>query len=137
MWINSIAGSVVAGNLTKDPEYKRVGQSNKPLFKMSVAIGEDKTGKKYADIAAWGKLADKLNALGLAKADPICAFGIWSKKDSNGKTYWTLNADFVMAYPGGRANAGTPFGGNSGTQPATQDDPDDGMDFGDMPDFMK
>ncbi len=127
MWINTKDGSTVAGNVTKDPEYKRVGQSNRPLFKLSIAIGEDEKGKKYADIAAWGKLAEKLNALGIVKGDPVCAFGRWDKRDSNGRTYWTLNADFVMAYPGGgfvRTDA-----------PAPQGDPD-AADF-DLPDFMK
>ncbi|GHV35032.1 hypothetical protein FACS1894187_06850 [Synergistales bacterium] len=132
MWINTKSGSVVAGNVTKDPEYKRVGNNNTPLFKLSIAIGEDDDGKKkYADIAAWGRLADKLSTLGIQKADSIAAFGIWVKKDSNGKTYWTLKADFVMAF---NNRAVAPNEASSGG--AQEHDPDD-MDFGDLPDFMK
>lgn len=137
MWINSKCGSVVAGNVTKYPEFKHVGDTNRPLFKLSIAIGKDEQGeKKYADIAAWGRLAERLNELGLQKGDPVAAFGLWEKRDSKGKTYWTLNADFLIAYNGGgivRATASSPAPGAQGSA-----EQDDGMDeFGDMPDFMK
>lgn len=132
MWINSKGGAVVAGNITKNPEFKHVGDKNRPLFKLSIAIGKDEQGeKKYADIAAWGRLAEHLNELGLQKGDPVTAFGLWEKRDSKGKTYWTLNADFVGAYPGGGVVKTVPPSGTPG-----QNSPDD-VDFGDLPDFMK
>jgi single-stranded DNA-binding protein len=134
MWINSRSGSVVAGNLTKDPEFKRVGDKQTPLFKLSVAMGKDEQGSNiYADIAAWNRLAELLNGVGLRKGDPIAAFGIWTKKDgNNGKQYWTLNADFVSFI---NSRAAVMDSAPGVTRNGMPDDLD--LDFGDMPDFMK
>ena len=132
MWINSKSGSVVAGNLTKDPEYKRVGDKKTPLLKIGIAIGKDEQGNNtYADIAAWNRLAELLNGYGLRKGDPIAAFGVWAKKDKGEKTYWTFNADFISVLNGKAAAA-------PGETPETAENglPGD-VDFGDMPDFMK
>lgn len=132
MWINSKSGSVVAGNATKDPEYKCVGSKKTSLLKLSIAIGKDEQGNNtYADIAAWGKLAERLNELCVRKGDPIAAFGVWAKKDSNGKTYWTLNADYVCAFGNGIIMSTGPV--DTSPEIGTPD----GIDFGDMPDFMK
>lgn len=132
MWNNSKSGSTVAGNLTKDPEFKRIGDKKTPLLKLGLAIGKDEQGKTtYADIAAWNRLAELLNGYGLRKGDPIAAFGVWTKKSgNNGKEYWTLNADFVSVL-NSRATA-------PGEMPSVPENglPDD-VDFGDMPDFMK
>ena len=132
MWINSRSGSVVAGNLTKAPEYKRVGDKKTPLVKLSLAMGKDEQGNtKYADVAAWNRLAELLNGVGLRKGDPIAVFGIWVKKEgSNGKQYWTLNADFVSVL-NSRAAA------MDGTPGATGNGLSDDDYFGEMPDFMR
>lgn len=141
MWINSKGGAVVAGNITQDPEFKLVGQNgDRPLFKFSVGIGKDEAGqKKYADVVAWGRLAEILKTLGLQKGDPVAVYGLWeSKAGKNDKTYWTLQADFVSTYPGkGTVMAGgAPIGGAPG-QPQAAQAQDDGMDFGEMPAFMR
>lgn len=132
MWINSRNGSVVAGNLTKDPEFKLVGNKKTPLLKIALFIGKAEQGNNvYADVAAWNRLAELLNGVGLRKGDPIAALGIWTKKDgNNGKQYWTLNADFVSVL-NSRAAAmnGAPGAAGNGL-------PNDDY-FGDMPDFMK
>jgi hypothetical protein len=133
MWINSRGGSVVAGNLTKDPEFKRVGDRKTPLLKLSLAIGKDEQGAtKYADVACWNRFAELLDGVGLRKGDPIAVFGTWAKKDgSNGKLYWTLNADFVSALNGKSAMA-------LDEPPCATESVMPGDDcFGDMPDFMK
>jgi len=134
MYINLKGGSVVAGNTTKDPDYKLVGDKQTPLFKLSVAIGKDENGESmYADIAAWKNLAERLKDCGIKKGDPIAAFGTWSKRDAgNGKTYWTFNADFVSIL--GKMQtpvSGSPQGSESGNSADTD------YDFGEMPDFMK
>jgi single-stranded DNA-binding protein len=131
MFINSKSGSIVAGNATKDPEYKLIGDKKTPLFKLSIAIGKDEQGgTMYADIAAWRKLAELLNGYGIKKGDPVAAFGTWSKKDSdNGKVYWTFNADYVSVL--GKMSVGSPSD-SAGTE--TDEPP---YDFGEMPDFMK
>jgi hypothetical protein len=133
MWLNSKSGSVVAGNVTKDPEYKRVGKNNMPLFKLSVAIGKDEQGnKKYADIAAWGRLAERLSEYAIRKGDPVTVFGVWEKKESNiGKVYWTLNADFVCAFNNRAVITDEP---NDGFEDIGMPD---GIDFGELPDFMR
>jgi hypothetical protein len=131
MYINSKGGSVVAGNATKDPEYKLVGDKRTPLFKLSLAIGKDESGESlYADVAAWRNLAEYLNGCGIKKGDPAVAFGTWSKRDGgNGKIYWTFNADFVSVLGKTKTSAsGSPQGEASGG---------DSYDFGEMPDFMK
>jgi single-stranded DNA-binding protein len=130
MYINSKGGSVVAGNVTKDPEYKIVGDKQIPLFKLSVAIGRDEQDSAmYADIAAWRNLAEYLNGCGIRKGDPIAAFGTWSKREgNNGKTYWTFNADFISVL--GTINS--PSGVSSDNAPG-----ESSYDFGEMPDFMK
>jgi single-stranded DNA-binding protein len=132
MWNNTRGGSIVAGNLTKDPEFKRVGDRKTPLMKLSLAIGKDEeNGTKYADVAAWNRLAEILSGVGLRKGDPIAVFGVWVKKDgNNGKQYWTLNADFVSVL-NSRVAALNAAPGATGNGVA------DDMDFGDMPDFMK
>jgi single-stranded DNA-binding protein len=132
MWINSKSGSVIAGNLTRDPEFKRVGDKKTPLLKIALAIGRDEQGNNiYADVAVWNRHAELLNGVGLRKGDPIAAFGTWTKKDgNNGKQYWTLNADFVSVL-NIRAAA---MGGAPG---ATESGLPDDLDFGEMPDFMK
>jgi hypothetical protein len=136
MYINEKSGSVVAGNATKDPEYKLVGDKHTPLFKLSLAIGEDEQGKPvYADIAAWRKLAEYLNDCGIRKGDPIAAFGTWSKRDvGNGKIYWTFNADFISVLgKTGSPGCAPVQGGVSGDK-----QPDgDPYGFGEMPEFMK
>jgi single-stranded DNA-binding protein len=132
MWNNTRGGSIVAGNLTKDPEFKRVGDKKTPLMKLSLAIGKDEQNStKYADVAAWNRLAELLNGVGLLKGDPIAVFGVWAKKDgNNGKQYWTLNADFVSVL-NIRAAALNGAPGATGNGMPGEDY------FGDMPDFMK
>jgi hypothetical protein len=131
MFANFKGGAVIAGNATKDPEYKLVGDKRTPLFKLSVAIGKDEQGvTTYADIAAWRKLAELLNGYGIKKGDPIAAFGTWSKKDGdNGKVYWTFNAEFVCAF-----NKMPVVSGGAAQGAGGDDEP---YDFGEMPDFMK
>ena len=135
MFINAKGGSVIAGNATKDPEYKLVGDKSTPLFKLSLAIGRDEQGETiYADVAAWRNLAEYLNGCGIRKGDPIAAFGTWSKRDgNNGKTYWTFNADFISVLGTGSPGGASEQGGASGDNP-TDAEP---YDFGEMPDFMK
>jgi single-stranded DNA-binding protein len=132
MWNNTRGGSIVAGNLTKEPEFKRVGDKKTSLLKLSLAIGKDEQGStKYADVAAWNRLAELLNGVGLHKGDPIAVFGVWVKKDgNNGKQYWTLNADFVSVL-NSRAAALNDAPGATGNGMPDEDY------FGDMPDFMK
>ena len=127
MWINSKSGSIVAGNLTKNPEFKYVGNKRTPLLKISIGIGKDEQGKAiYADIAAWNRLAELINRYDLCKGDPIAVFGVWAKNTANnGKVYWTLNADFISV-----------LSSKPDTTHKENELPND-MDFGDMPDFMK
>jgi hypothetical protein len=133
MWINSKNGTVVAGNITQDPEFKLVGQNaDKPLFKFSIIMGKDESGqKRYADVAAWGRLAEILRDFGMQKGDPVAVYGLWESRESKGKTYWTLQADYISAYPHRAAFEAR----DAPISPSTTQS--DGIDFGDMPDFMK
>ena len=130
MYINSKGGSVIAGNATKDPEYKLVGDKQTPLFKLSIVIGRDEQDSvMYADIAAWSKLAEYLNGCGIRKGDPLAAFGTWSKREVREKVYWTFNADFVSVL----GKITTPGYTQSGEPGGSTEE----QYFGEMPDFMK
>jgi single-stranded DNA-binding protein len=85
---------LAAGNATKDAELKHVGEKNTALGKFSIAAGKRKdTTTIFLDIAAWRNLADY--AAGVCKGDSVCAIGRMESREYNGKTYHTLNADWL------------------------------------------
>lgn len=88
-------GSVmVAGFLTRDAEYKVVGEKKTPLVKLGAAVGKrPDTTTIFCDIAAWRGLAEYARTA--KKGDAIAAVGHIETHEYDGKTYSTLNADWL------------------------------------------
>lgn len=88
-------GSVmVCGGCNKDAEIERVGDDNKRICKVGVAVGKDHNGKTiWANVVAWHGLAAALSKA--KKGDPVFIIGKQKSREYNGKTYTDLVADFV------------------------------------------
>lgn len=100
----------IAGNLTKEPELKRVAEKDLcklSVCKLSVAVNErwtSKTGEKkenttYFDIDVWGNAAAAC-AKYLAKGKPVYVQGKMvsqkTEKDGVTRTFWSVKADSVQ-----------------------------------------
>jgi single-stranded DNA-binding protein len=121
---------LVVGGAGKDAELKHVGEKNTALCSFSLAIGKGTDGQtQWAECAAWSKLSS--TAAEIRKGDIVLAIGTIKSEVSktNGKTYTTLNCDFV-------SNASIPnFGGiaqsaASGGVPVTDKDNSDFVEVG-------
>lgn len=88
-------GSVmVCGGISRDAELEHVGQDNKRVCKVGVAVGKDEDGKtKWCNVVAWHDLASILCVA--RKGDPVLVIGKLKSREYNGKTYTDLVADFV------------------------------------------
>jgi single-stranded DNA-binding protein len=138
MWINTKTGSIIAGNATKDAEFKLVGEKKSPLLKISTAIGKDERGDtKYAEIAAWNRLARKLSEYGIKKGDPVTAFGSWESNTKGGKTYWTFRADDVVAFNNHAVAEDSQSSEFEGAGALEGIEAFNDVDFGEIPDFMR
>jgi hypothetical protein len=85
---------LATGNATKDAELKRVGAKESLLCKFSIAAGKRKdTTTIFLDIAAWRSLAKYSSDV--HKGDSVCVIGTMEAREYNGKTYHTLNADWI------------------------------------------
>lgn len=85
---------LLVGAAGKDAELKHVGDKNTPVCKFSLAVGKDEEDKTvWADCDAWQKLSSY--AAGIKKSDIVLAIGTIKSREYNGKTYNTLECDFV------------------------------------------
>lgn len=85
---------IVAGNATRDSEYKTVGDKQSPVCSFSLAVGKNKDGSTaFANCKAWHSLA-KL-ASHISKGDAVCVIGKLESREYNGKTYTDLVADWL------------------------------------------
>lgn len=106
MIIKTSTGAMVAGALARDPEIKETRTGNQ-FLSMSVKAHsvKDDSGKwnsVFVECCIWRDL-DRWDGL-LHKGDFVVAFGRELKShESNGKTYWNLDADGVVV--GGLVNA--------------------------------
>lgn len=106
MIIKTSTGAMVAGTLSRDPEIKETRTGNQ-FLSMSVKAHsvKDDSGKwnsVFAECCIWRDL-ERWDGL-LQKGDFVVAFGRELKShESNGKTYWNLNAEGVVV--GGLVNA--------------------------------
>jgi single-stranded DNA-binding protein len=86
----------IVGAAGKDAEFRHVGDKNTALTTFSLAVGKDAEDKtKWAECNAWTKLSSY--AVGIKKGDIVLAIGTIKSNvsESNGKTYNTLNCEFV------------------------------------------
>ena len=106
MSIKTSTGAMVAGTLSRDPEIKETRTGNQ-FLSMSVKAHsvKDDSGKwnsVFVECCIWRDL-DRWDGL-LHKGDFVVAFGRELKShESNGKTYWNLDAEGVLV--GGLVNA--------------------------------
>jgi hypothetical protein len=84
----------IIGAAGKDAEFKHVGEKNTALTSFSLAVGKDAEGiTKWAECAAWQKVSSM--ASGIKKGDIVLAIGTIKTREYEGKTYNTLNCEFV------------------------------------------
>ena len=106
MIIKTSTGAMVAGTLSRDPEIKETRTGNQ-FLSMSVkahSVKEDsgKWNSVFVECCIWRDL-ERWDGL-LHKGDFVVAFGRELKShESNGKTYWNLDAEGVVV--GGLVNA--------------------------------
>lgn len=93
--MNSLNSVIVEGNLTRDPEFKKVGANATTLANLSVAVNKSrKVGDEweqevsYFDVDAWGKTAENLEARGVQKGWKVRVTGSlkqerWQTDDGN------------------------------------------------------
>jgi hypothetical protein len=88
---------VVVGTATKDAECKYVGDKKTAMTTFGVAVGKNASQQTiYANCKAWRRLAEY--AAGIRKGDAVMAVGQIEEREYNGKTYKTLNCDWLN-YP--------------------------------------
>lgn len=80
---------LIAGRLIKDAAYSQVGAKKTPLTKLSVSCSKE----NIVNVDVWTELARA--TMDLKKGDRILVAGELSSREYNGKTYWTLTADYV------------------------------------------
>lgn len=98
MQIASKGGVIVAGNATRDAEFKLVSDKNTPFAKFGLAVGKGDDGKPiYANVKAWRSLAEY--CIGITKGMPVMVLGQVEEREYEGKIYREIVADFVLFTP--------------------------------------
>ena len=96
---------IVAGMAVGEFKFGEAGEKRTPRCSFSIYLGKDKDGAgKYANCVAWGGLAQYCS--GINERDTVLACGRVEEREYNGKTYRTLNCDFVVYLPTGGEQAG-------------------------------
>ena len=87
-------GVFVAGTVTKDAEYKTIGENGTPLVSFSLAINARGQDAAYANCKAFGGVLANY-ARSIKKGDAVFAVGIIETREYNGKTYNDLNCQWL------------------------------------------
>lgn len=96
---------IVAGMAVGELKFGEAGEKRTPRCSFSIYLGKDKDGTgKYANCVSWGGLAQYCS--GINERDTVLACGRVDEHEYNGKSYRTLNCDFVMYLPTGGELAG-------------------------------
>ena len=96
---------IVSGMAVGELKFGEAGEKRTARCSFSIYLGKDKDGAgKYANCVAWGGLAQYCG--GINERDTVLACGRVDEHEYNGKTYRTLNCDFVMYLPTGGELAG-------------------------------
>lgn len=92
---------LVSGRLIKDAVHKTVGAKSCDLTKLAVAYNNDRNDPNgIINVTAWFELAAR--CAGLKKGDRVIVTGDLKSSESNGKTYWELEADCITVSPNNR-----------------------------------
>ena len=86
---------VVTGKLIKNAKYQKVGEKKYPKTEIAIAFG--KGDNEIINAAFWYESATA--AAKLVKNDRVLVAGNLTSRDYEGKTYWTLDADFFAVQP--------------------------------------
>lgn len=93
-------GSVmVCGGCSKDAHLEYVGQDNKRLCKVGLAVGkrpvqgDERPETIWCNVVAWHKVAQVLSEA--RKGDAVFAIGRLQSRDYEGKTYTDLVAEYI------------------------------------------
>lgn len=107
---------LLQGNAVRDGEYKEVNK--KGLGKVSVAAKPLNNGETmFVTVSAWREKAEDVAAI--RKLDSVLAVGVLKKREYNERTYWDLDADFIIV-------SGVRRNGRAYT--AVEDNPDCGFE---------
>ena len=86
--------AIIAGTVTKDAEYKTIGDKQTPVASFSVAVNNYGEQGAFANCKAFGeRLANY--ARSIKKGDAVCAIGVIEMREYNGKTYKDLNCQWI------------------------------------------
>lgn len=88
-------GSVmVVGGCSKDAEIEHVGQDNKRICKVGLAVGKREDNSTiWVNVVAWHDTAEVLSTA--RKGQQVLVIGQLKDREYNGKTYTDLVADYV------------------------------------------
>jgi len=109
MYINTKTGCVAAGFAARDGEYSELGDKRTPVLKFSLAVGKDANDETiWFNCQAWNPAATRFKHR-IKKGETYAVFGTWERREHNGKTYHTLNVQYIgdMAKTGESNTAGT------------------------------
>ena len=90
----------IKGNLTKDPVFKEIGDNNRSLAEMRVAVtdkvGKDKEETLFIDVDAWGYNADYAKNCNLRKGDKVIVEGRlrsreWTDQNDTKRTNFSIS----------------------------------------------
>lgn len=91
---------MVCGGCAKDAELQYVGDDDKRLCKVGLAVGRqpdpeggDRPKTVWANVVAWHGLASVLSLA--KKGDPVLVIGTLKSREYEGKTYTDLVADWL------------------------------------------
>lgn len=113
---------ILAGNLTRDPETRSVGEHTVTGF--GLAINEKRGGKEstvFIDCEAWNRTGDTI-AEYFTKGKPILIEGKlrldeWQDRDGGKRSKIKVSVD-SFTFVGGRDAGGGAWGGDRGSRPA-------------------
>lgn len=105
MQISNGRNALVSGTMCKNLDYGCVGKEQTPRCKFSVYLGKGEDGNgRYANCVAWRRLAEYASTA--QDGDAVLVAGTISEHEYQGKTYKTLNADFLWILPAGGGLSG-------------------------------
>lgn len=81
---------IYTGRLIKNAKFQTVGEKKYPKTELALAFGKE--SNEIITVALWYESATQ--SAGLKKNDHILVGGVLSNREYEGKTYWTLDADF-------------------------------------------
>jgi single-stranded DNA-binding protein len=106
MQVKAGKAALVAGTVTKDAEYKTIGDANTPVASFSVAVNARGESGVFANCKAFGNpLANY--ARHIKKGDAVFAVGVLESREYNGKTYTDLSCQWLN-YIGKTGSAAAP-----------------------------